>query len=134
MSTDVRDALHRSTDPGATVTVGERFVGTPLYLAPETLAGGEPQPSVDLWGLALVLYESLAGRNPFAGEDTACVLAAVERARVPDIRDYRPHCPVGMAAFLRDALSPSIVQRPVSASAMRRSLLRLRREIPQHVH
>ena len=80
---DARDVLGRSTDPWATVTVGERLVGTPLYLAPEALAGVPPHPSFDLWGLALVLYEALAGRNPFAAENSASVLAAVERAGVP---------------------------------------------------
>ncbi len=130
----VREALDRSTDPGATVTVAERLVGTPLYLAPEALAGAVPQPSFDLWGLALVIYEALAGRHPFAAGDTATVLAAVERATVPDIRDYRPTCPSGLAAFLRDALSSSIARRPRSANAMRDELHRLRGTIPQHAH
>ena len=44
------DALLRSVDPEAMVTVGERLVGTPLYLAPEALAAVTPQPSFALWG------------------------------------------------------------------------------------
>ena len=130
----VREALRLSTDADATVTVADRLVGTPLYLAPEALAGVPPQPSFDLWGLALVLYEALAGRHPFAGADSAAVLTAVERARVPDIRDYRPTCPVGVAGLLRDALAPSIAQRPASAGALRSELNRLREAIPQHAH
>ena len=130
----VREALDRSTDPGATVTVADRLVGTPLYLAPEALAGAAPQPSFDLWGLALVLYEALAGRHPFAAEDSATVLAAVQRATVPDIRDYRPTCPAGLAALLRNALSPNIARRPRSAYAIREELHGLRGAIPQHAH
>ena len=129
-----RHALDRSTDPSGTVTVGERLVGTPLYLAPEALAGATPQPSFDLWGLALVLYEAIAGRHPFAAEDSATVLAAVERTRVPDIRDYRPTCPVGLAVLLRNALSPSISRRPASAGALRAELHGLRGNSPQHAH
>ena len=90
-------ALLRSADPAATVTVAERLVGTPLYMAPEALAGVAPQPSFDLWGLALVLYEAIAGCHPFAANDVAAVLAAAERADVPDIRNYRPTCPIGLA-------------------------------------
>ena len=126
------DALLRSVDPETTVTVAERLVGTPLYLAPEALAGITPQPSFDLWGLALVLYEAVAGRHPFAAADVGTVLAAAERAGVPDIRDYRPTCPVGLAAFLRDALSPNIARRPESAGAMRSGLHRLRASIQEH--
>ena len=128
------EALLRSGDPTATVTVDERLVGTPLYLAPEALAGCAPQPSFDLWGLALVLYEAIAGRHPFAGDNVRTVLAAAERAGVPDIRDYRPTCPVGLAAFLRDALSPNITRRPESAGVMRSELDRLRVSIPEHAH
>ena len=127
-------ALARSADPAATVTVAERLVGTPLYMAPEALAGLTPQPSFDLWGLALVLYEALAGRHPFAADDVAAVLAAAERADVPDIRDYRPTCPVGLATFLRDALSPNVTRRPASARAMRTELFRLRRSVEAPAH
>ena len=129
-----RDVLGRSTDPGATVTVGERLVGTPLYLAPEALAGVPPHPSFDLWGLALVLYEALAGRNPFAAEDSASVLAAVERAGVPDMRDYRPTCPAALAGFFRDALSRSVSRRPGSAGTMRSALRELRSSVQEPAH
>ena len=133
LSEEAREALDRSTDPGSTVTVADRLVGTPLYLAPEALAGTTPQPSFDLWGLALVLYEALAGRHPFAAKDSATVLAAVERARVPDIRDFRPTCPVGLAELLENALSGSLSRRPPSASAMRAELRQLRGTVPKHV-
>ena len=128
------EALLRSDDPAATVTVDERLVGTPLYLAPEALAGSTPQPSFDLWGLALVLYEAIAGRHPFAADDVGTVLAAAERAGVPDIRDYRPTCPIGLASFLRNALSPNITARPESAGAMRCELHRLRTSVQAHAH
>ena len=128
------EALLRSADPAVTVSVAERLVGTPLYLAPEALAGVMPQPSFDLWGLALVLYEAIAGRHPFAADDAAAVLVAAERADVPDIRDYRPTCPVGLAAFLREALSPNVTRRPASAGAMRTELCRLRASVEQCAH
>ncbi len=134
LSGSATEALFRSPDPEATVTVAERLVGTPLYLAPEALAGIAPQPSFDLWGLALVLYEAIAGHHPFAADDVVTVLAAAERGGVSDIRDHRPTCPAGVAAFLRDALSPNVAQRPENAGAMRSELHRLRADIPEHVH
>ena len=134
LSGRVTDALLRSDDPAATVTVDERLVGTPLYLAPEALAGSMPQPSFDLWGLALVLYEAIAGHHPFAAQDVGTVLAAAERAGVPDIRDYRPTCPFGLASFLRNALSLNISRRPENAGSMRNELHRLRASIQAHVH
>ena len=134
LSERATEALLRSDNPAGTVTVDEQLVGTPLYLAPEALAGSVPQPSFDLWGLALVLYEATAGRHPFAAEDVGKVLAAAERAGVPDIRDYQPACPFGLASFLSDALSPNVGQRPESAGAMRSELCRLRTSIQAHAH
>ena len=127
------EMLAESADPAATVTVGERLVGTPLYLAPEALAGVPPQPSFDLWGLALVLYEAVAGYHPFAAADVGTVLAAAGRGSVPDIRDYRPTCPTGLATFLRDALSQNVARRPPNAGAMRSLLHRIRAGIAEHV-
>ena len=128
------EALFRPADPSATVTVADSLVGTPLYMAPEALAGTKPQPSFDLWGLALVLYEALAGCHPYASDDVAAVLAAAERADVPDIRNYRSTCPVGLARFLRGALSRKVVHRPASAGAVRADLRRLRENAEQRVH
>jgi serine/threonine-protein kinase len=42
------------------------MVGTPRYMAPEQLRGGESEPSWDIWALALVAYEMLTGSHPFA--------------------------------------------------------------------
>ena len=81
-----------------------------------------------------MLYEAVAGRHPFAADDVKTVLDAAERANVPDIRHYRPTCPVGLAAFLRDALSPNITRRPESAGAMRSGLHELRASVQEYVH
>ena len=134
LSGRANEALVEAESPATTVTVGERLVGTPLYLAPEALAGIAPQPSFDLWGLALVLYEAVAGHHPFAATDVGTVLAAAQRGGVPDIRDYRPTCPAGLATFLRGALSPNMTQRPESADVMRSQLHHVRAGIPEHAH
>lgn len=120
------EAPDLSADPAVTVTGADGLAGTPLYLAPEALACCAPRPSFDLWALALVLYEAIAGRHPFAADDPRDVLAVVERADVPDIREYRPTCPAGLAAFLRDALSRDIARRPATAASMRNELHLLR--------
>jgi len=44
------------------------MIGTPNYMAPETLAGKGYSFPVDLWSLGIVLYEFMGGFVPF-GED-----------------------------------------------------------------
>ena len=56
--------LARLADAPA-ITVGAEFFGTPYYLAPEQIAGLPVDGRTDLYGLALVTYEMLAGRLPF---------------------------------------------------------------------
>jgi hypothetical protein len=110
------------SEPTASLTVTQQLVGTPLYLSPEALAGQAPQASFDLWSLSLVLYQSFAGRHPLAGESTLDVVKTIQRASLPDIRDFRPECPAAFAAFLNDALSPVAARRPVSAAELRTRL------------
>ncbi len=110
------------TEPTASLTITQQLVGTPLYLSPEALAGQVPQPSFDLWGLSLVLYEAYAGRHPLAGESVVDLVKTIQRGALPDVRDFRPECPSSFAAFLNDALSPVAARRPVSASELRTRL------------
>ncbi|MEU5431132.1 protein kinase [Streptomyces olivoreticuli] len=49
-------------------------IGTPDYLAPEIIEGLPPRASVDVYALATVLYELLAGFTPFGGGHPGAVL------------------------------------------------------------
>lgn len=49
--------------------------GTPEYIAPELVRGLPTRSSVDLYGIAIVLYELLTGRPPFFGGTTDELLA-----------------------------------------------------------
>jgi hypothetical protein len=55
-------------------TRATRIIGTPDYLAPEIIEGLPPRASVDIYALATVLYELLAGFTPFGGGHPGAVL------------------------------------------------------------
>ena len=109
-------------EPTTSLTVTQQLVGTPLYLSPEALAGQQPQPSFDLWGLGVVLYQAYAGQHPLAGESIVDLVKTLRRGALPDIRDFRTDCPAAFAAFLNDALSPVVARRPVTAAELRTRL------------
>ncbi|MEU3327536.1 serine/threonine-protein kinase [Streptomyces albus] len=50
------------------------IIGTPDYLAPEIVEGLPPRAAVDIYALATVLYELLAGFTPFGGGHPGAVL------------------------------------------------------------
>jgi serine/threonine protein kinase len=53
---------------GPALTQAGTVFGTPRYMAPEQLTGGSVDPRVDLYAVAVMLFEALAGRRPFEGE------------------------------------------------------------------
>ncbi|KAF0931528.1 hypothetical protein E2562_005507 [Oryza meyeriana var. granulata] len=78
----------RLADFGSAAWVGdglsaEGLVGTPHYVAPEVIAGGEYDEKADVWSAGVVLYVLLSGGAlPFGGETAAEVLASVLRGSV----------------------------------------------------
>ena len=66
--------LARSTENGRQLTGSLDVVGTPAYMAPEQLNGGEITPATDIYALGIVMYEMLTGKVPYSG-DTAIGMA-----------------------------------------------------------
>jgi eukaryotic-like serine/threonine-protein kinase len=105
-----------------TLTGEDNLIGTPLYLPPELIRGQAPDASTDLWSLALVLHECIAGRNPFEARNLPLTLVRILQAAPPDIRQFAPATPPAVAAFLRDALGVQPEGRPRTATEFERRL------------
>ena len=58
-----------SGDPAATTTHVQLLLGTPRYLSPEQARGETADARSDLYSAGCLLFELLAGRPPFAGDD-----------------------------------------------------------------
>jgi serine/threonine protein kinase len=87
------------------VTRLDQLVGTPAYIAPERLSDKiTPDHRADVYSLAVVLFECLAGRKPFDGEDMAVLTAQV-------LRDPPP-LPSHLPAALRDVVARGLVKDP----------------------
>ncbi len=70
------------------ITLDGEMLGTPSYMSPEQVRGRPVDARSDLFGIGIVLYEMLAGKNPFAGDGLHSVIVAIlerEATRIPDI-------------------------------------------------
>jgi serine/threonine-protein kinase len=63
---------HREDEAAAfaTWTEGSTFMGTPAYMAPEALRGGEVDGRADQFGWGVLAYELISGRLPWKRSDT----------------------------------------------------------------
>jgi eukaryotic-like serine/threonine-protein kinase len=80
-------------------------VGTLAYMAPEQAAGERVDERADLYALALVLYEALAGSNPVRRPSPAAT-ARVVGTVLPALRSRRRDLPGELCAALDRALAP----------------------------
>jgi len=69
-----------------TLTATGQIVGTPVYMAPEQLAGAPGDERCDQFAFCVVAYECLAGRRPFAGRTLAELRDAIARGAAPIAR------------------------------------------------
>jgi serine/threonine-protein kinase len=106
-------------DPDA--TVDDRLLGTLSYMAPEQALGDEVGPAADVFSAALMVYEALAGANPFRAK-TPKELAARHAATPLSLAAERPDLPPVVLRFVDRALSRDPKRRP-SAPELRDALL-----------
>jgi PAS domain S-box-containing protein len=70
----------RDSDQGLT-QVGQ-ILGTPAYIPPEQLTGSPVGPQTDLYALGVILYEILAGRPPYQGNNTLEILLQATKGQL----------------------------------------------------
>lgn len=89
------------------MTMTGLVMGTPGYLSPELVEGGDVTPATDWWGWAATLVFAATGRSPFGRGGMEAVLARVCRGDA-DLHEVDPE----LAPLLYAALSPDPALRP----------------------
>ena len=80
-------------------------MGTPAYMSPEQIVGGAVDGRSDLYGLACVLYEMLAGSPPFIADTPRAVFERHRKDLPPLLRPTRPEVPAAVEEAVRVALA-----------------------------
>jgi serine/threonine-protein kinase len=104
------------------LTATGQGIGTPGYMPPEQLTGDRGvDERVDVYALAVVGYEMLAGGSPFGGPEGDVLTQALVTTPRP-LQDARPDTPASVAATIARALIRDPRQRLRSATEFRDSL------------
>ncbi|MCO7222634.1 serine/threonine-protein kinase, partial [Klenkia sp. PcliD-1-E] len=93
-------------------------VGSFDYMAPERFTEQPVDARTDVYALACVLFECLAGRRPFTGEGPASMMYAHLHTVPPPVSSVRPGLPRGLDEVVARGLAKDPAQRWPSAGAM----------------
>ena len=102
---------------------GAQLQGKYSYMSPEQARGEAVDARSDLFSLGTVLYEMLAGVNPFRAPTTFETLRRVKAGEYPPVELVRQDLPSGLGALFERALSPTPEKRFADAGRMYESLL-----------
>ena len=105
------------------VTSTGQVLGSPAHMAPEQIEGGEVDARADVFGLGVLLYESMVGHLPFEGQNPAQVLRRVLDGTYPEAVAERPVVGKTWSALLDRALAHAQAERFPDAGAMKAAIV-----------
>jgi adenylate cyclase len=122
------DGSAKLVDFGLAHTVASRLtaegatLGTVFYIAPEQALGQEIDGRADLYTLGVMLYEWMAGRLPFEGDDPLALIGQHLHAPVVPPCEHNPEIPPALDALIVQLMSKRPEDRPASAAEVRQAL------------
>lgn len=105
-----------------------QVLGTLDYMAPELIKGSPATASSDIYALACVVFECIAGRSPFAHKSVLQVGLAHMEEEPPDPCANRPELPAALSWAVLQGLAKDPAKRPQTATAYTNMLVMAAKE------
>lgn len=106
----------------ATITRDDAALGTPAYMAPESMEpGNKASAALDVYGLTATLYHMLTLRSPYSGSPTQ-ILSQLARKDPAVARKISPNIPRDVQAILDCGMSRRVSGRYRSAAELEAEL------------
>lgn len=119
----------RQLDQSTEVTATGTAIGTPTYMAPEQIDGGQLDGRSDLYSLGLVGWEMFTGQRPWSGESLYTVIYRQKHDALPPIDWFRDDVPLRLQ-FLIEGLLHKRPERRWNGAARLLSLMSSEAPIP----
>ncbi len=104
-------------------------MGTVSYMSPEQALGAELDPRTDIYSLGVVMYEMVAGRLPFTGENASVVLAKILNQAPPPLIASGVQIPLSLEKVITKCLEKNRDQRYVTGQELVDDLKKVRQEL-----
>ncbi len=114
----------------ATISRTGTVVGTPNYMSPEQISGGEVTPRSDLFSLGVVLYELATKHKPFDGENITTIMYNVVNLTPPSASSFVEEMPEAMDQVLARAMRKRPEDRYQEAREFQKDLLAVEAKVP----
>ena len=105
-------------------------MGTATYFSPEQAQGAQPDPRSDLYSLGIVMYEMVAGRPPFTGDNPVSIAYKQVHDSPQPLVQIVADVPKAYEAMVAKLLAKDPKVRYPSAGALRDDLRRFRNDEP----
>ena len=104
-------------------------MGTAHYMSPEQARGLDVDARTDIWSLGCVLYETIAGHQPFEGETAMDVMTSIIHREPEPLTQYLPDGPRELDRIVSRALRKDREERFQTVKDLLIELKDLKREL-----
>jgi len=111
----------------STTVTGGAIIGTPAYMSPEQAQGETIDGRSDIYALGVILYEILAGTQPYQATTPMAVVVKHITDPIPHILDTNPSLPSGIESIIEKAMAKNPDQRFSTAGEFSAALSALAR-------
>jgi serine/threonine protein kinase/Tfp pilus assembly protein PilF len=106
------------------------MLGTPEYMSPEQLDGGEVDQRSDIYSLGVILFEMVTGRAPFEGDTPFAVGLKQKSEMAPDPRELNALLPENLSRLILRCLEKARENRYQSAEILLSELTSIEKAVP----
>ena len=106
-----------------------RLLGTPYYMSPEQIRGGDIDARADIYAMGALFHKMLTGEPPYKAESPLGVLSRHISDPIPKLRDKLPGVHSGAQRLLESLLAKDPNKRPKDVKEVKRMLQALALEV-----
>jgi serine/threonine protein kinase len=106
----------------STNLTGSGIIGTPAYMSPEQAQGDAVDNRSDIYGLGVIIFHMLSGKQPYNADTPMGVVLKHVTAPVPEILNDNPTLPPATDAVIKTAMAKNRDERYPTATDLSRAL------------